>query len=454
MTTLDTLAAWGRWSLDALWLPTLCWTGIALAALALLRLDRLAHPALQHRLRAVLVMSWPVLLVATYLAGWALDHGWRLTYSVPVAFFGGSLPDVEVRTASGLGSVLAWAALGLATLGLVGWAVVGLLRLFRDVRATHWLGTSGVPAPAQVVDLVAHAARRLGVRPPTVRIVAGETVPLILGVRRPVMLIPEATARHPEDLRMVVLHELMHLVRRDPLVHLGLRVSTALGGWHPVLARLVHSAETYSELACDAQLLDASLVQRRPYARLLLHYATAQLRPATLALPVSSSRSSTQQRLTAMTTPTKSPFSPTLFWMAASLLTLTLLVAACTDFTGPGDEAALILEEIQESPTRSAEAEVFLVVEEMPELVGSIERVAQAMRYPEIAKKSGVEGRVIVQFVVTPDGAVEDAQVVRGIGAGCDEEAVRVTEGLTFVPGRQRGVKVPVKMTMPFTFKL
>ncbi len=97
---------------------------------------------------------------------------------------------------------------------------------------------------------------------------------------------------------------------------------------------------------------------------------------------------------------------------------------------------------------------VYMVVEDMPELVGEFKTLMQDIQYPEIARKASVEGRVIVQFVVNEQGNVEDVVVTRGIGAGCDEEAVRVVSEAKFTPGMQDGKAVPVRMTLPITFKL
>ncbi len=100
------------------------------------------------------------------------------------------------------------------------------------------------------------------------------------------------------------------------------------------------------------------------------------------------------------------------------------------------------------------EPEIFVIVEEMPQLIGGLAEIQKKIRYPEIAKKAGVEGRVIVQFVVDEQGRVVDPVVVRGIGAGCDEEAVRAVSQARFKPGRQRGKPVKVKMSLPITFRL
>ncbi|MCB0717276.1 MAG: energy transducer TonB [Bacteroidetes bacterium] len=96
----------------------------------------------------------------------------------------------------------------------------------------------------------------------------------------------------------------------------------------------------------------------------------------------------------------------------------------------------------------------FVVVEDPPELIGGMEALHKKINYPPIAKKAGVEGRVTVQFIVNEQGNVQDAVVLRGIGAGCDEEALRAITSMKFKPGKQRGKPVKVKMSLPVMFKL
>ncbi|RNC85384.1 MAG: energy transducer TonB [Balneola sp.] len=100
------------------------------------------------------------------------------------------------------------------------------------------------------------------------------------------------------------------------------------------------------------------------------------------------------------------------------------------------------------------EEEIFVVVETPPVLLGGIKAVQEKVKYPEMAVKAGIEGKVIVQFVIDKDGNVLDPFIVRGIGGGCDQEAVRVVKELKFRPGLQRGRPVSVKYTLPVTFKL
>lgn len=76
------------------------------------------------------------------------------------------------------------------------------------------------------------------------------------------------------------------------------------------------------------------------------------------------------------------------------------------------------------------------------------------MKYPRQAQSRNVEGRVFVQFVVAKDGSLTNMHVLKGIGSGCDEEAMRVLKLTKWNPGKQRGVPVKVRMTQPIIFKM
>lgn len=100
------------------------------------------------------------------------------------------------------------------------------------------------------------------------------------------------------------------------------------------------------------------------------------------------------------------------------------------------------------------EEDFFVVVENMPELIGGMKKLQGCARYPEMARKAGIEGRVIIQFVVNTNGQVENPRVIRGIGGGADEEALRCVRESEFKPGRQRGKPVRVQYSLPVIFKL
>lgn len=107
-----------------------------------------------------------------------------------------------------------------------------------------------------------------------------------------------------------------------------------------------------------------------------------------------------------------------------------------------------VVEEKEEAPT------YFVAVEEMPEPIGGIKGIQEKILYPEIAKRAGVEGKVYILAFVDESGNVTKAQVLKGIGAGCDEAARDAVIQTKFKPGKQRGVPVKVQVSIPIIFKL
>jgi len=105
------------------------------------------------------------------------------------------------------------------------------------------------------------------------------------------------------------------------------------------------------------------------------------------------------------------------------------------------------------------EAEIFTVVEAMPEFPGGMAKLmgylGNNIKYPPLAKESGIQGRVFINFVVEPNGSISNVKVLRGIGGGCDEEAIRVVNSMPkWKPGMQRGKPVRVSYNLPVKFTL
>jgi protein TonB len=114
---------------------------------------------------------------------------------------------------------------------------------------------------------------------------------------------------------------------------------------------------------------------------------------------------------------------------------------------------------IADAPVVEKADEIFDVVENSPEFPGGMEAwneyLRKNLKYPTQARRMGIEGTVYVVFVVNTDGTVQDVELLRGIGGGCDEEALRVVSGAPkWSPGKQRGRPVRVRMRLPIRFKL
>ena len=110
-------------------------------------------------------------------------------------------------------------------------------------------------------------------------------------------------------------------------------------------------------------------------------------------------------------------------------------------------------------PPKVEETKVFDVVEEMPQFPGGqaalLEYLAKNIKYPVVAEENGVQGRVIVTFVVERDGSITDVKVVKSVDPSLDKEATRVVKSMPkWQPGKQNGSAVRVKYTVPVQFRL
>ncbi len=117
-------------------------------------------------------------------------------------------------------------------------------------------------------------------------------------------------------------------------------------------------------------------------------------------------------------------------------------------------EVVVVAEEAKEEVD-----EIFTIVEEPASPKGGMpafyKYVGEKVKYPAQARRMGIEGKVFVEFVIGKDGSISEVRAVKGIGAGCDEEAVRIVQGApSWTPGKQRGKAVKQRMVLPITFKL
>lgn len=114
-------------------------------------------------------------------------------------------------------------------------------------------------------------------------------------------------------------------------------------------------------------------------------------------------------------------------------------------------------EEIPENTL--VEESVFDAVEQMPEFPGGRDQLNKYyesnLRYPKVAIENGIQGRVIVQFIVNTDGSISDATVIRSVDPACDEEALRFINSMPhWTPGQTDGKNVRVRYILPVTFRL
>ena len=459
MPTLLELAWWleafGQTSLKAFWLPLGAWTLVALPCFLALRLGSRTHPLLPYHAGRAVLLALPVgLLLAATTDIAAL---FRTSEAVPVFPLVFVLPDVSAQQAAPEVAWNVYHMLGALTVLAAGVAAWRLFRLGVQVMALRCLRQTLTPAPPDVQAMLDRLARLHAVGRPVEALVAPTSVvPMTFGWRRPAIVVPASLGG--EALRLTLVHELAHVRRRDYLVKATEEVIGAVFFVHPLVSSLRQAITAWRERCCDADVLAQPDVSRKRYAALLLDLTGVPAPANRLALSMADTPSNLKTRILAMNQTPNRHTNPKWIGLAlgALLLGTAALVVACTDVIGGNDPAP------PPSPSASLNAQpsdgVFMIVEDMPSMLPNdqegLKQLQQQIKYPEIAKKAGVEGRVFVQFVVDEEGNVMDPIIQRGVGAGCDAEALRVVKTLKFKPGLQNGEPVKVKLALPITFRL
>ena len=143
-------------------------------------------------------------------------------------------------------------------------------------------------------------------------------------------------------------------------------------------------------------------------------------------------------------------------------LTESKVTISIADVEGNDEENGQDIADFKEAIKPVVEEEdnqVLEVVEQMPTFPGGqkalLQYISENIKYPSIAQENGIQGRVVVRFVVKKDGSVGDVQILRGVDATLDKEAIRVVKSIpNFIPGKQNGHAVNVWFTLPVSFKL
>ncbi|GGN10447.1 hypothetical protein GCM10010967_52890 [Dyadobacter beijingensis] len=245
----------------------------------------------------------------------------------------------------------------------------------------------------------------------------------------------------------ILRHEMVHTQQRHSLDILLVEVLRAIFWFNPVLLLYKRSLQEIHEYLADAQAPN-----REHYARFLVAYA--------LNAPVASltnhffKPSQIKNRIQMIYKNRTSKWMLGTYVVAATLIgTSALFVAGCENQVSKENGS-----EKSEAPSTGG-GPVFTIVEQQPEYPGGNEAMyhflARNIKYPSSASRADVSGKVFVNFVVTTDGDIQDVKVLKGIGFGCDEEAVRVISDFPkWTPGRQNGKAVNVKYTVPIMFQL
>lgn len=442
---LEALAELGRWSLEGIWLPLLVWTAVSLPVYVFVKVRDDLSPYVRYWTLVALIFSLPLGLAGAAALALLLS---LTTHEVAFLTFPAVITVTPAEGADAI-SWTVWHSAGVAfLLALVpaGWRTGVLAFRLADLRTVRPSASN----PEWLVRQVNGLARRIGVRRAVSVSLRDTASPFTIGWARPHIVLPRDLIESADDLRFALTHELIHIRRRDFALQLVEHVIGALFVVHPLVTLLRRDTIVLREITCDADVV-ASTGDRSAYARLLYRYSSVQVSERSLAVGIFSRDRQLTHRIRAMQTFLSEHGINRSRQMGlmifAALLAAGVLVVACSD--------TLINSEPDAAHQAGESSEdVFVVVEEMPEIVGGLASIQEKLVYPELAKEAGVEGRVIVQFIVDEAGRVVDPVVVRGIGSGLDEAALTAVRSAEFVPGKQRGEAVKVKMSLPVTFRL
>lgn len=456
MMILDLLNQIGEATLHVFWIPLAAWTAGALMIDAFVR--RLCPPPLlRYRIRQAVLFALPVSLIAGRLlevpvtAAPVTDVASRIGTDMLV------LPSLNVAAEEGL-VISGTHVLGLLTLIALAISVVSLARLaVESLRLTRLRGHRNHGATDTVVRMTRDLRSRIGVTRRASVQVAGDDVPMLVPGRTPHILLPTwlvddlSGDAGEKRLRMAIAHELIHLKRYDEISALVEQWLLALGAFHPLIQRLIRSITFDRETACDASLLHLLSCRRGTYARLLRDVATRS--GALHAVALAEPSSTIYERLHAMTSIRFTPSSSIPRTVSIGVLCLlTVGIVACSD--APSVSTSSSEQEIAASSSSTKDADRAVKdVDEYPKIVGGLQAIQESVQYPSKAQQEGVEGRVLVQFVVDANGAVQDATVAKGVHDALDAEALRVVRSTDFTPGQKGGEPVSVMMTLPITFQ-
>lgn len=533
LLSAHSLADLGQASVAALWLPLAAWTVLAGLSEVTLRLSR-AHAMAAVRVRSALLLALPMTLLAPPILAVLLpDAAHAVAAARPPLL---ALPDnaVVFQPADPTPPRVTWIALGVATLGALLVSALGLLRWIRSLVQLRRVRASLHAAPESVQRLAEQTSQQLGLRRAVeVTLCEPGIAPFTFGWRLPVVAVPPTLTG--ESLRLALAHELVHVRHRDFLWNTLEQSIASLGLAHPLVHVIAQGAALGREQAADAAVLAARPADRRPYADLLLSYASLPAPGLTLGATQGSSllhsriaamkRTLSSARLrqlvvagrslgllaavlliggaTALAVPEALPERPE--WLegrvtdaatqrgipAANLVVVDTTIGAATGPDGayrlkrPDGAFRLrvtargYVEQIIDIGVEQSELdialrpssdrlvtpgapgtlgpdapEVFMVVEDPPQLVGGLEGLQQRVDYPDEARRAGIQGRVFVEFIVDEEGAVQNPRVARSPDPILSKAALDAVRASEFVPGRQRGQAVKVRFSLPISFVL
>ena len=254
-----------------------------------------------------------------------------------------------------------------------------------------------------------------------------------------------------EEMRCILAHESVHVSRNHSIDIVCMRVSCCVLWFIPFAWMMLHELRAVHEYQADAAAADGD---NKDYLRLLYRQTTG----FGYGHITNKFNSINIKKRIVMMNKTKSRFGA---WkmLAALPVAALLMMVGCKPAPAEVADSLAPQEEVAVSADNTIGDALIDPVEDEPQFPGGMEALmkylSENIKYPEQAKKENIQGRVYVTFVVEKDGSITDAKVLRSIGGGCDEEALRVVNAMPkWEPGKLQGTPVRVQFNLPIVFKL
>lgn len=278
------------------------------------------------------------------------------------------------------------------------------------------------------------------------------------------ILLPDFDPDRPEQ-RQIILHESMHVRLKHSWDLLLIQFAKIIFWFNPMIYQFEKSLREIHEFQADQGV--TSTFSRKEYSGLLLQMIS---RGQGWQFMNNFNQFQTKKRIIMMSKPKSENREKSKFLFALPLVALLFFVFSCEitpepEIEGPtqmGEKGTQIGPSSITARIKSVGKdgkEIFDVVETPPNPPGGMQGwnqyLASNLKYPAEARSMGIEGTVIVVFVVNADGSISDVEILRGIGGGADEEAIRVIENApNWEPGKQRDRVINTRMRLPIRFKL
>ena len=274
-----------------------------------------------------------------------------------------------------------------------------------------------------------------------------------------------------ENGREILIHELAHIRNHHSWDLLLADLCIFVQWFNPAAWLLKQELQTIHEYEADDTVLREG-VDAKKYQMLLIKKAVGT---RLYSMANSFNHSSLKKRITMMLKEKSNPWARVKYLYVLPLAALAVSAFARPEVSAVADELSsakvndlvasmktnqLETASVAVKDTLTPDEPVFEVVEQMPEfpdggMAGLMEYFKKNLRYPEEAKKAGMQGRVVVQFLINKNGAISDASVLRSVDRLLDAEAVRLVRSMPkWKPGMQKGKAVTVKYTLPVQFRL